>query len=154
DRARAPTSPPPTRLKWRRATGRRCTRSNISRRRARAAPRCARAPAGARGWPPTRSSWLARASQGLCHVPVGLGAASAEELACSSHFFNDREIEMGDPQLVFALRRLRHEAAARIDEIGRAIEFADIPRRLATDAIDAAHEISVGHGVRRLLQLP
>ena len=51
-------------------------------------------------------------------------------------------------------RSRREEVAARIDEVGRAVEAADVPRRLGADAVAARHEVAVGDGVRRLLELP
>ena len=54
--------------------------------------------------------------------------------------------------LVFGRRG--EEVAARIDEVGRAVEAPDVPRRLGADAVAAGHEVAVGDGVRRLLELP
>src|SRR5207245_7883470 len=39
-------------------------------------------------------------------------------------------------------------------EVARAVEFSDVPRRLGAHAIDATHEVAVGHRVRGLLELP
>ena len=57
-------------------------------------------------------------------------------------------------ELVLVLGRRGQEVAARIDEVGRAVEAADVPRRFGADAVAAGHEVAVGDGVRRLLELP
>ena len=59
-----------------------------------------------------------------------------------------------DDQLVLVLRADGEEVAARIDEVGRAVEPADVPGRLGADAVAARHEVAVGDRVRRLLELP
>src|SRR5262249_43856324 len=64
------------------------------------------------------------------------------------------QIQVGDYQFVFVFTAFGQDAPVRIAEIRRAEEFADIPRRFGPDAIDRADEISVGHGVRALFQLP
>src|SRR3712207_8378230 len=51
-------------------------------------------------------------------------------------------------------RSRREEVAARIDEVRRPVELADVPRRLGADAVDRADVVPVRHGVRRLLDLP
>src|ERR1035437_1660609 len=88
--------------------------------------------------------------QGLIHV----GTAVAEELPGVAYFGDHIEIEVGGEDFVLVAARLREDAAARIAEVALSVEFADIPRSLAAPAVDGAHEIAVGHGVRGLLQLP
>src|SRR5581483_4482989 len=59
-----------------------------------------------------------------------------------------------DDQLVFIARRLRQNVAARIAEVALAVELADVPRRLAADAVVGADEVAVGDRVALLLDLP
>src|ERR1035437_5115713 len=88
--------------------------------------------------------------QGLIHV----GTAVAEELPGLAHLDDHIEIEVRGEDLVFVAARLREDAAARIAEVALAVEFTDGPRGFGAHAVDGAHEIAVGHGVRGLLQLP
>ena len=64
------------------------------------------------------------------------------------------EIQVGREHLVLVARGLGDDLAARVGEVARPVELADVPRRLNADAIDGGDEVPVGHGVRRLLQLP
>jgi hypothetical protein len=43
---------------------------------------------------------------------------------------------------------------ARVAEIALTVKFADVPRRLSSDAVDRADEITVGDGVRGLFEFP
>src|SRR5436309_850282 len=88
------------------------------------------------------------------HVVVRLRPAVAEELPGAADLLDHVEVHLRDDELVFVLAALRQEIAARIDEIARAVELPHVPRRLDADAIDATHEVAVGHGMGRLLELP
>src|ERR1035441_7568113 len=81
--------------------------------------------------------------QGLIHV----GAAVAEELPGFADFGNHIEVEVGGEDFVFVARRLGEDAAARIAEVARAVEFADVPGGFGAHAVDGADEITVGDGV-------
>ena len=50
--------------------------------------------------------------------------------------------------------RGREEVPARVDDVRRAVEAADVPRRLGADAVRRRDEVAVRHGVRGLLELP
>src|SRR5205085_8819800 len=57
-------------------------------------------------------------------------------------------------QLVLVTAGLRDRLTARVAEVALAVDLADVPRRLVTDAIDRADEEAVRRRVRRLLELP
>ena len=86
--------------------------------------------------------------------PYESGPAIAIELPDAADLLDHVEVHLGDDQLVLVLGARREEVAARIDEVRRAVEPADVPRRLGADAVAARHEVAVGDGVRRLLELP
>src|SRR5262245_28307494 len=85
---------------------------------------------------------------------IRLGTAIAEELPGVAHFADLIEIEISDHQLVLVAARLREDLTTRITEVRLTVELADLPRFLEAHAIDGADEVAVGHGVRRLLELP
>src|ERR1041385_7910590 len=87
-------------------------------------------------------------------ILVRLGPPVAEELPGAPDLLDHVEVHLRDDELVFVFAALRQEIAARIDEIARAVELPHVPRRLDADAIDATHEVAVGHGMGRLLELP
>src|SRR5690242_16600410 len=76
--------------------------------------------------------------------PVALRPAVAEELPGVAHLAQDGPVHIGDDELVLVLARLGDQLAAWIDEIGRAVEAADVPRRLGADAVDGADEAAIG----------
>src|ERR1035438_7482949 len=88
--------------------------------------------------------------QGLIHVRT----AVAEELPGLADFGNHVEIEVGGEDFVFVARRLGEDAAARIAEVTRTVEFADVPGGFDSHAVDGADEVAVGNGVGGLLELP
>ena len=53
-----------------------------------------------------------------------------------------------------SLRADLEDLAARVAEVGLAVELADLPGALDADAIDGPHEVLVGDRVGRLLELP
>src|SRR5262249_6952367 len=90
----------------------------------------------------------------LGHVPVRLGAAITIELPRLAHLLDHLEVGHADDELVLVLAGGADEVAARVDEVARSVEFADVPRRLGPDAVRRRDEVPVGHRVRRLLELP
>ena len=85
---------------------------------------------------------------------VRLWSTIAIELPNISHLLNDAEVKVSDEQLIVIFACLRDGFAARIHEVTRAIELADVPRRFSADTIDATHVVAVGNCMRRLLDLP
>src|SRR6266404_2883384 len=90
----------------------------------------------------------------LDHVVVRLGATIPEELPGPAHLLDHVEVHLRDYELVFVLAAFRQEVSARIHEVARAVELADVPRCLDADPIDTSHEVAVCHRVRGLLELP
>src|SRR5688500_9775131 len=84
-------------------------------------------------------------SSDLDHGAVRLGPAIAVELPGAPHFLDHVEVHLGDDELVLVLAPLGEEVAARVDEVGAAVELADVPRRLGADPVARAHEVAVGH---------
>src|SRR3954463_3117187 len=85
---------------------------------------------------------------------ICLWPAIAEELPDLAHLADHVEVEVRDYDFIFVAAGLRNDFSPRIAEITLAVKFADIPRLLPPHAINRANEISIGDGVRRLLQLP
>src|SRR5690349_11006954 len=87
--------------------------------------------------------------------PVRVRAAIAEELPGPADLLDHVHVEGAHHQLVLVLAgRAADDLAARIDEVRRPVELADVPRRLGADAVDRADEVAVGDRVRGLLELP
>ena len=59
-------------------------------------------------------------------------------------------------KLIVSITGLRFDRPARIDDIGRAIEFTHLvsPGLLLAEAIDRAYKNAIGGGRRWLLQFP
>src|SRR5258706_2930855 len=85
---------------------------------------------------------------------ISVRSAVPEELPGFWNFGNHIEVEIGDQHFIFGAASLREDLSARIAEVTLAIELADVPRLLATDAIDRSDKISIRHRVRGLLQFP
>src|SRR5258708_16811854 len=85
---------------------------------------------------------------------VTLGTPIAEELPRLSGLRNHVEIDVGHQHRIFRAARLRKDLSARIAEVALAIELADVPRLLASHAVDRADKISIRPRMRRLLQFP
>src|SRR5262249_39681637 len=85
---------------------------------------------------------------------IGLRPPVTVELPGVAHFADLLQVELRGDQRVFVALGLGHELAARVAEVALSVELADVPRRLVADAVDGADEVAVGHGVRRLLELP
>src|SRR6185436_16287765 len=64
------------------------------------------------------------------------------------------EVEVGGEDFVFVAAGLGDDLAARVAEVARAVELADVPGGLHAHAVDSADEVAVGHGVGRLLEFP
>src|SRR5437773_993570 len=90
----------------------------------------------------------------LHQVTVRFGAPVAEELPDVPHFLDLVEIQIRDDHFLLVAGSFGDDLSARRAEIALAVEFANVPRMLASDAIDRADKISVRDGVSRLLQLP
>src|SRR5258706_2960729 len=69
--------------------------------------------------------------------------AVTEELPQLAHLAHHFQVQVRDDQLILVAASLRDDLAARIDEITRAVEFADIPGHFVAETIDLAHLISV-----------
>src|ERR1700704_45846 len=85
---------------------------------------------------------------------VTLGAAVAQELPGVAYFPIHIQVEVADQHLVLGLRCPGDDAASWITEVARSVELCLVERLLHADAVDGADPVAVGHGVRRLLQLP
>src|SRR5712664_2993486 len=69
-------------------------------------------------------------------------------------FLNFIEIQFRDQQFILVAAGLLNDFPARVAKIALAVKFANFPGMLGADAVDGGDKISVGDGVRRLLQLP
>src|SRR5689334_19741157 len=96
--------------------------------------------------------WIVSAILG--EDPVRVRTTIAEELPGPADLLDHVEIELAHDQLVLVLAGAVEDLAARIDEVRVAVELADVPRRLGTDAVDRTDEVAVGDRVRGLLELP
>src|SRR5438270_8298420 len=85
---------------------------------------------------------------------VALRTPIAKELPDFANFGDHLEVEVRYHDFVFVAARLRNNFAARVAKITLAVKFPDAPRFLGTYAVDCAHKITVGDGVRRLFQFP
>src|SRR5918992_3641556 len=87
-------------------------------------------------------------------VVIRVGPAVTEELPRLAYLSDLVHVEVAHDQLLVLVRSdLAHELAARIGEVAGAVEVV-LAERLDPDAVDGAHEVAVGHGMRRLLELP
>src|SRR5467141_3382103 len=99
--------------------------------------------------PRIRSAMGCRFSRQLPHhVVVRFRPPVAEKLPGAPHLLDHVEVHLADDQLVLVLAALCQEVAARIHEVTRAVELPDVPWCFGADAIDAAHEVAIGYGVR------
>src|SRR6187551_1771112 len=85
---------------------------------------------------------------------VRIRPAVAEKLPGITHLADLVHIQIRNDQLVFVTRALGHDLPSRIAEIALAVELADVPWGLHTDAIYGSHKISVSDRVGRLFQFP
>src|ERR1043165_2335977 len=85
---------------------------------------------------------------------VTIRSPVAEKLPGIAHFTNHVQVQIGNDESILIVRSLGNDLAARIPEVALAIEFADVPRLLVSDAIDRAHEVAIRDGMRRLLKFP
>src|SRR5215813_8481403 len=90
----------------------------------------------------------------LDQLSISLWSPVAEELPRIANLADYVQIQIGHDQSVFIARRLGDDLATRIAEITLAVKFADVPGRFVADAVDCGDEITVGHGVRGLFELP
>jgi hypothetical protein len=71
-----------------------------------------------------------------------------------SDFFDHVEIKVGNQQFIFIFLCSSKDLSAWIHKIRGAIKLSQVPGLFFTHPIDTAHEVTVGHGMSRLLQLP
>src|SRR3954470_11013642 len=89
------------------------------------------------------------------HKPVvRLRTAVAIELPGVADLADLVHVQIRRHKRVCIARTNGEHLAARIAEVALSVELADVPGRFETDAVDGADEVPVGHGVRRLLELP
>src|ERR1700680_2748240 len=74
-----------------------------------------------------------------------------EELPYFANFQDHVQVEVRHQHLILVTAGLGDDLAAGIAEITLAVELADAPGFLFANPVDGADEISVGHGVGRLL---
>src|SRR5260370_35827695 len=86
--------------------------------------------------------------------PVGFRTAVAVELPSIANCLNFIEIQIRDEQFILVAAGLLHDFPARVAEVALAVEFADLPGMLGTDAVDGCDTIGVGDGVCGLLDFP
>src|SRR5258708_5380147 len=85
---------------------------------------------------------------------VHVGPAVAEKLPRLSHFADQSQIQSSCQYFVFVTRALCDYLAARVAEVTRSVKLPDVPGRFNAHTINRRDEVTVGCGVRRLLQLP
>src|SRR5580692_5492664 len=85
---------------------------------------------------------------------VGFRAAVAVELPGGAGFLDLVEIQVGHEQLILVAAGLSNNFSAWIAEVTLAVKFADLPWLLDAHAIRRGHKITVGGGMRRLLEFP
>src|SRR5437588_12229934 len=91
----------------------------------------------------------------LCHQGlVAVRTAVAEKLPDVAYLGNHVKIKVGNHQLIFVAAALSDDLAPRVAEVALAVKFADVPWRFSAHAVQRADKISIGHGMRRLFQLP
>src|SRR6202050_1860737 len=85
---------------------------------------------------------------------VLVGTAVAVELPQVADLGELVHVQVAHQDLVLVVRRgVAHELAARVGEVGLAVEVV-VPERLDADPVDRADEVLVGHRGRGLLQPP
>src|SRR6266436_6709843 len=77
-----------------------------------------------------------------------------KELPHFANFENHVQVKVRHQHIIFVAAGLREDLAPRIAEITLAIELANAPWLLFAHAVDGPDKITVGDGVRGLLQLP
>jgi hypothetical protein len=75
-------------------------------------------------------------------------------LPYTAYFFDLVEIEISHQQFILIFRSLGEDLSTGVYKIGAAIKPAEIPRFLFPYTVDTPHEITVGGGMGRLLQVP
>ena len=125
---------------------------------------------------PSRPTARPRSSDTSCPRPCAAGAAPRAGLVSPCSRLHQRTVGVGAAVTIELPHRsapprsgpgsgprprprpcrgaFGQELPARIAEVALAVELADVPGRFGADAVDRAHEIAVGHRVRRLLELP
>src|SRR5437899_8155617 len=91
---------------------------------------------------------------GLHHIPIHVRAPVPVELPGVPHLAYEIEIEVGDEELLVFLRSLRHDLAARVREVARAVVVVRTELFLLSDTIDRPHPVAVRDGMGGLLDEP
>src|SRR5450755_381490 len=78
----------------------------------------------------------------------------AEELPYLADFLNHIQVEVRHQHFVFVAAGLGKNLAPRIAKVTLAVKLANAPGFLFTHTVDGADKITVGDGMRRLLQFP
>src|SRR5271154_754880 len=86
--------------------------------------------------------------------PVTFRSAIAEELPNFANFRDHVEVEVRYYHFVFIAAGLGDNLAAWIAEIALAVKLSNVPRLFDAYSVNGAHEITIGYGVRGLLQFP
>src|ERR1043166_2319156 len=88
------------------------------------------------------------------NCPVSVRPAISEKLPRVANFADLVHIEIGNDELILVACADSEHLSTRITEIALAVEFADVPRRLGSDAVDRADKITVRNCMSRLLEFP
>src|ERR1700760_3898981 len=88
-------------------------------------------------------------SSELGQPAICLRSPVAEELPNAAYLFDHIQVEGGHQELIVVVRCLGEDLTARVDKVGGAVEFAQVPGLFFADAVDTAHEVSVGGGMSR-----
>src|SRR5439155_22719668 len=78
-------------------------------------------------------------------ISVRFRPAVSKELPNITAFLNFIQIQIRSDDFLFIARALRNDLAARRAEITLAIELTDVPRMLASNAVDRADEVTIRH---------
>src|ERR1700674_2487030 len=107
--------------------------------------------AGGKRWSSVRGRSLSRLR---CNRAVAFRSAIAEELPDLADFRDHVQIEIRYDHFVFVTAGLGDNFSAWIAEVALAVELTNVPRFFNAHAVDGADKITVGHGMRGLLQFP
>src|ERR1700722_13352797 len=77
-----------------------------------------------------------------------------EELPHLTYFGDHVQIKIRDHHFILIPAGLRNVFPPRIAGVTLVVKFSKVPRFFNAYPIDSAYKVAVGHGMRRLLQLP
>src|ERR1035437_3570935 len=86
----------------------------------------------------------------ISQLAIGFGPTIPVELPGVAHRLNHVQVELAGDQLILVFRGAGQDFTAWVDKVRVAVKAANVPRRLGANPVDAAHEVTIGHGVRRL----